>query len=161
MSTGADQAAGTLSGHLTVRPSDRIIAGGERIQTRILIVEDDPIDRDILLRKLARSRFMEAECVCADTLDDATAKLRAGAFDFVILDFWVKGTSTLPLLDLISREYTAVVPISVTSIDFTDVQGLGLSYGALGYLHKSDLTVSALDAVLRTGMSQRDRRAVA
>lgn len=158
MANGANFAdRNDFEGNRVVRPSDLILATGDRVPTRVLIVEDDLVDQAITERNLQRSRFMDTRSICVATLRAAQTELVENAFDFVIMDFWIRGVSSLPLLDLIARQGGRVVPILVTSIDFTDVQGLGLSFGAMGHLHKSDLPASALDSVMRIGMAQLER----
>lgn len=140
-----------------VLPSDIVLASGNKYMVDVLLVEDDPVDQAIIKRNLGRSRFFETQISVSHTLEHADQMIRSVQFDIVILDFWVNGMSSLPLLDTIRREFPVLVPIMLSSVDVTDVHGLGMSFGAMGYLHKSDLTSTALDAVLRTALQQQDQ----
>lgn len=155
MGVGAFATGRTKPSHPATQALDAVLASGERIDIKVLLVEDDPVDLSIIVRNFGRSRFMNSEITSARTLERAEAAMRGRRFDLVVLDFWVQGASSLPLLDKIRRGHKDVVPIMLSSIDFTDVQGLGMTFGALGFLSKSDLSGSALDAVVRTGLAQR------
>jgi DNA-binding response OmpR family regulator len=50
---------------------------------RVLLIEDDALDRSLFRRTLAKTR---ADVVCAGTLEEGLARLRAGGFDLVVSD---------------------------------------------------------------------------
>jgi DNA-binding response OmpR family regulator len=51
---------------------------------RVIILDDEPIARDLLRRYLTRREYQPIETA---TIDDAVAALRAGPVDAVILDY--------------------------------------------------------------------------
>jgi signal transduction histidine kinase len=116
----------------------------------LLLVEDDHADARLVTEFLIRSRFFEHEVVRAASQAEALALGEDRTFDLVILDYWLRTEASLPL----NRSWAATFPgapiLLVTSVDASDIQALALSCGATGYLHKNDLSPSALDAVIRT-----------
>jgi DNA-binding NtrC family response regulator len=50
---------------------------------RVLLIEDDALDQSLFRRTLAKTK---ADIVCAATLEEGLARLRAGGFDLVVSD---------------------------------------------------------------------------
>ena len=134
--------------------SQRGIAG-EKAPLNILLVEDDPNDERIICNYLGRSKFFECAITAANDLADARHKASATEFDVMILDFWVKAEDSLSMLTTPDAHMFRAPAVVVSSLDMTDVQSQSLTAGALAYLHKNDLSVSALDATLRTLLHTR------
>ena len=121
----------------------------------LLLVEDDAADARLVTEFLARSRFFAHDIARAP--DQAAAVALAGdtRFDVVILDYWLRTQASLPLSASWSSAFGNAPIVLVTSVDAADIQALALSCGASGYLHKNDLSPSALDAVIRTMLHAR------
>ena len=130
---------------------------GDRAALNVLLVEDDPNDELIIRQFLQRSKFFDCEIVSAH--DISTARHQAGRweFDVMILDFWVKAEDSLSILSHPGEGAFRAPAVVVSSLDMTDVQAQSLTAGAMAYLHKSDLSVSSLDATLRTLLHSRRR----
>ena len=121
----------------------------------ILLVEDDANDERIIRNYLRRSKFFD--CTIEAAADIATARQLAAAqeFDVMILDFWVKAEDSLSMLAGSESRLLNTPAVVVSSLDMTDVQSQSLTAGAMAYLHKNDLSASALDATLRTLLYSR------
>lgn len=102
---------------------------------KVLLVDDHPVVRQGISRILA---VKIPGLQLAEAVDGATAIecLRAGAFDLVLLDLTLPGTSGLSLLRRLRREFAAV-PILVVSMHPADqFAQRALQAGAAGYVAK-------------------------
>ena len=127
----------------------------ERSPLHILLVEDDANDERIIRNYLGRSKFFDCSIVSASDLADARHQASASEFDVMILDFWVKAEDSLGMLSALDAHVFRAPAVVVSSLDMTDVQSQSLSAGAMAYLHKNDLSATALDATLRTLLHSR------
>lgn len=117
-------------------------------QLRVLIVDDDELDRSAIRRCLVQSGVALSVDEAA-TAADARATIRPGAFDCVILDYYMPGVDNLALLQSI-REITSDMPVIIltgrgdeqTAVDF-------MKAGALDYLVKASMTPERLASTCR------------
>ena len=130
---------------------------GDRAALNILLVEDDPNDELIIRQFLQRSKFFDCDIVSADNISSARHQAGRSEFDVMILDFWVKAETSLGILARPGDDEFRAPAVVVSSLDMTDVQAQSLTAGAMAYLHKNDLSVSSLDATLRTLLHSRRR----
>ena len=121
----------------------------------VLLVEDDRADARLVTEFLRRSRFFNHEIIPAGDQTEAIGLASERSFDLVILDYWLRTQASLPLSAGWAAAFPSMPILLVTSVDVADVQSLALSCGANGYLHKNDLSPSALDAVIRTLLHSR------
>ncbi len=94
------------------------LSGGMR---RVLIVEDDTVQREAVSRLLASK---EVETVAVGTAADCLAELRSGTFDCMVLDLSLPDASGLSLLETLSQDETHAFPpvIVYTGRDLTPDQ---------------------------------------
>ena len=120
---GAHVASGTPS----------VGAAGE--PARVLVVDDNEMNRDLLARRLQREGHQVELAV--DGVD-ALAKLNAGAFDLVLLDIMMPGMDGYQVLaQLKADEALRHVPVMlISALDDTDSVVKGLALGADDYLPK-------------------------
>ncbi len=105
---------------------------GRMSGTRILIADDD-VELGALLRDfLAREGF---EVVLAHTADAALARVRAEAFDALVLDIMMPGRSGLDALRELRRE-SALPVLMLTALGEDIDRILGLELGADDYIPK-------------------------
>ena len=128
---------------------------GDRAALNVLVVEDDANDELIIRQFLQRSKYFDCDIVCASDLAEAKRQVASVEFDVLILDFWVRAEDSLGILG--GAGGFRVPAVVVSSLDMTDVQAQSLTAGAMAYLHKNDLSASALDATLRTLLHSRRR----
>lgn len=102
---------------------------------RLLIVDDEDYNRDMLERRLARQGF---QVVLAASGAEALEKLRATTVDLVLLDVMMPGQSGIDVLKLMRERYSpAELPVvMVTACDQTGDIVDALSLGANDYLTK-------------------------
>jgi serine phosphatase RsbU (regulator of sigma subunit) len=103
---------------------------------RILVVDDNADNRDVLVRRLQRLQFEHV--VQANDGVQALAHLRASAFDLMLLDVMMPNMNGIEVLEVMKAdgliEVTPVVMISAASEIDTVVRCIGL--GADDYLPK-------------------------
>ncbi|MEI4485215.1 response regulator [Frigidibacter sp. MR17.14] len=122
---------------------------------RLLIVEDDPLLRDGLVVGLRLAGFSpEAVETCAD----ATAALRDGKFEGMVLDLMLPDGSGLDLLASLRRLGSPLPVLVLTANDGTDQKVAGLDAGADDYLGKP-FDLSELSARLRAILRRAEGRA--
>ena len=102
---------------------------------RVLVVDDNEVNRDLLARRLQREGHRVELAV--DGLD-ALAKLAADAFDLVLLDIMMPGMNGYEVLErLKADEALRDLPvILISALNDTDNMVKGISLGADDYLPK-------------------------
>ena len=123
--------------------------------TRILLIDDDQVDRTLVRRALAKSglnhELTEAQ--------DGTSGLRIATeqeFDCVLLDFRLPDVDTFELLStLISPEGGSQAVLMLTGEADQDVALRLIGAGALDYLAKADATPSSLARAIRYAKARR------
>lgn len=105
---------------------------------RILLVEDDPIVGDALVKSLGRERARVewARVEWARDGDDAEAMLVVGGFDLVVLDLGLPGRDGLSLLKELRDRGDTTPVLVLTARDGVDDRIRGLDHGADDYLLK-------------------------
>src|SRR5258705_10982427 len=98
---------------------------GKLTALRLLLVEDDPTDADLLRRSLQRSSIVRArfELEAVDPARDAATRLRHNGYDAVLLDLNLPDAPGLDTLALV-QEAAGETPIIVGTR--YDHQSLGL-----------------------------------
>ena len=105
--------------------------GQFRRPIRVLLVEDDHLYRMILERFVLRQR-LPYEIVTAESGMAAQQKLRAGAFDVVLLDYMLGDMTGLDLLP----ELRGTPAIFITGVGTEEIAANAMRLGAYGYLVK-------------------------
>lgn len=122
--------------------------GGSADPRRVLVVDDDPTTRDVILRALERDGF---EVVVTSTLTGARDQLEFADFDLVVVDLVLPDGDGLDLIEEL-RDTDVVAVIAVTGRSAEGDRVLGLETGADDYVVKpfSPRELSArVSAVLR------------
>ena len=110
-------------------------ATSQKHEGRLLVVEDDLINRDLLQRRLSRSGYSVEVAESGQTALDMIAKAE---YDLVLLDQMMPGMSGLDLLKLLRTTYsTNELPIiMVTAVDQKSTIVEALDQGANDYVAK-------------------------
>ncbi len=100
---------------------------------KILIVEDEPSLREIMVRTLTREQYVvEQAADYAAALD----KIAAYDYDCILLDIMLPGGSGLRLLEELKRRRSPAAVIIISARDSLDDKIEGLELGADDYLPK-------------------------
>jgi cyclic di-GMP phosphodiesterase len=101
--------------------------------TRILIVDDDAIVRDVIGVLLGEEGYV---CATAVTAEQALDLLRASEFHLALCDMKMPGQDGLWLLDRIHAEHPSIAVIMLTAFGDTEAAVECLRRGAVDYLLK-------------------------
>ncbi len=122
---------------------------------RLLIVEDDIIDRKLLERLLARSSLNIAEVKCADRLSKALDLLRESPFDMILLDLGLPDSrGTESVIEL--QTHVPHVPIVVLSgLDDENTAITAMQKGVQDYLIKGQVDSTLLMRSIRYAFERK------
>ena len=134
---------------------------------RILIVDDDPLDREALRRALSldtlKFETIVADLVEVGTLAQAREALRREEFSCIFLDYFLPDGSGLDLL-IEARDQDIHTPIIVLTGQCDDATMMAMiNAGAVDYIPKSILTpeiaARSVRAAIRFQQAQREKQA--
>lgn len=114
----------------------------------ILAIDDDPVDLEVVRRRLQLATRFTARLVTASSLDQAFEKLDEQPFDLVLLDLNLAGSlglNTLSRLLLAGYELPIVV---LTGMDQREIGEQAIALGAADYLSKGKLSAELLEKTL-------------
>jgi signal transduction histidine kinase len=118
---------------------------------RVLLVDDDEVDRLAVKRLLKQTRF-EATVEEATDRKTAIAALRPDAFDCVLLDYNLPGADGIEMMKEI-RAGDVVPVIALTGQGDEEVAVELMKAGAADYLNKNSLTAERLERSLRYALA--------
>jgi signal transduction histidine kinase len=126
-----------------------------RPQLRVLLVEDDPADRDLILRELGKCEF-EISSEVAGTADEFRERIRSARPDVVLAEYnlgqW-RGTEALKIM----REEGLDIPLILVSGTLGDVTAVEcIKQGVTDYVLKDSL--ARLSVALRGALKDKDAR---
>ncbi|MDQ6827450.1 MAG: response regulator, partial [Gemmatimonadota bacterium] len=119
---------------------------------RILVVDDDEVDRMVVRRRLA-SAGIEAELDEAESAQEALRLLVRGSYDCVLLDFNIPGGDGRALLRALRQAGLEVPVIMLTGLGDEQIAVDLMKAGAADYIAKNTLTPERLSQSLRHAMS--------
>lgn len=99
----------------------------------ILIVDDEPIIRDILIRKLAESGYKP---VATDNAFEALSRMEESTFPLVLSDIMMPGMDGIELLKRLKLKYPDTAVVIITGISNVSIAVEALREGAYDYLIK-------------------------
>jgi two-component sensor histidine kinase len=110
---------------------------------RVLLIDDNPADRDLLVRHLRRS-FDAIECVEIFRRQDFEAALAQGGFDVVITDYQLRWADGLWILRQCLKSYPDIPVIMFTDSGSEEIAVEGMKAGLSDYVLKSHPTRIAI-----------------
>ncbi len=116
---------------------------------KILLVEDNPVDRMFVTQSLRQADGFEYELILSESLADALDQLVESYFDVVLLDLWLPDCEGL---ETCHRVVAAAPDIPVVVMTATDDRALAteaIRSGAQDYLVKGAFPGSAIARVLQ------------
>lgn len=127
----------------------------DEIQLKILVVDDDSLDRMAVRRALKKAK-KPLDIREAASFHEATQILRTEQFDCLLFDYRLGGQSGLQLIKEIQNEGLSQAPIVMLSgIDDETVVLNCLKEGAQDYLLKSEITTSSLMRAIRYAQERK------
>lgn len=127
---------------------------------RILVTEDDVIDRKQMERLLAGSSPSQYDLEFADRLDRTLAILAEREFDILLLDLNLPDSGGLDTLSLVEREHPDLPKVVVTGGDDEEVGFQAVAGGAQDYLVKGKFNSRALARVIHYSIERKRSEAM-
>lgn len=119
--------------------------------TRLLIVEDDEVDR-IRLKRAFRSRQHEVKFEMATTLDGAKRLLAQEVFDCALLDLHLPDGNALDLIGNLG----SIPAVILTGLEDDAVSKDALARGAQDYINKADISERSIWRSIRYAMERKN-----
>jgi signal transduction histidine kinase/DNA-binding NarL/FixJ family response regulator len=136
------------------------VAATAAVPLRVLLVDDDPVDRMAVHRALERTD-PDLEIVDAGTVAEALAQLRRGEFGCAIVDYHLPDGAGVEVLAEAAARRDAVPTIMLTGQGDEGLAVNLMKEGARDYIPKSSLSPARLSQSLRhvVGVSRGEREA--
>jgi two-component system sensor histidine kinase/response regulator len=139
-------------------PESAAARDGLPLSIRLLVIDDDDVDRERVLRLLARTP-MAVEAKQADSGATALQLLRQHDFDCIMLDNQLGDDNGTELLPSIQRELRRPCPvIMITGAGNESLAVRALQHGAADYLTKYQLNTEALVRAIRRALEHQRMR---
>ena len=122
---------------------------------RLLIVEDDVVDRKLLERLLAKSSLQVAEVVYADRLSKALESLKESSFDVVLLDLGLPDSRGTESVVNIQRRAPHVPIIVLSGLDDEATATSAVQKGVQDYLIKGQVDSTLLMRSIRYALERK------
>lgn len=113
-------------------------------EIKVLLLEDNDGDARLVQEVLEEARDAAYSVVCAGSLAEGLARLRAGQFDIVLIDLFLPDSMGLATLRSISAESPFAPRIVLTGLDDKAVALQALQEGAQDYLLKNQMEYATL-----------------
>ncbi len=123
---------------------------------RILIIDDDEVDREALLRALRKSG-LSAETATAATVDEAWRQIESIAFDCILVDYRLPDGDGLELIgQMAAASFNRDTPlILLTGLNDRELALQALRAGAQDFLGKEEIEPLRLERCIRHAMERR------
>ncbi len=126
---------------------------------RILIIDDNPLDIELVSRLLKRRLGAEVESV--HTAEEGRRRLLVEEFDVVLLDYFLPGRNGIDFLKTIAKDDICVPIILVSAVGDERVEQSALEAGAVDYLSKEEsLSPALVRAIVAASERGRADRAI-
>jgi PAS domain S-box-containing protein len=122
---------------------------------RVLIVDDDPADRELLAAELARTEF-RCELDFAETLSEVRSKLDSARYDFVLADYRLKGWRGTDVIAELKRRGLNLPVVLVTGSMGEEFADECLRAGASDFVLKHRL--GRLPSAVRRALEEKRTR---
>ncbi len=132
-------------------------AGTLRGPVRLLIVDDDPVDRQTYLRHLGADPDNAYIVIEAATADEGIKLLNDGPYDCIVLDYRLPGADGLAVFEAIrANEHDGPLPpvIMMTGQGSEAVAVEAMRSGVADYLPKDGLTAKALQRAITNAVEK-------
>lgn len=134
--------------------ADSLFLRGDR-RTRLLLVEDNPGDAGLIRAQLADGRAQNIELEWVKRLAEAAERLKASAFDAVLLDLNLPDSTGLDTVRQILLLAPALPIVVLTSIADEEIGDAAVDAGAHAYLVKGQFDSLFLRRTLRHAVERQ------
>lgn len=126
---------------------------------RVLVIEDNPLDADLLRYTLARARGVQLALVFAETLNAGLALLGVERFDVVLLDLTLPDSRGIETFESVQAHSPDVPIVVLTGMDDEQLAVQALRLGAQDYLSKESKDHRVLVRAIRYAVERSRLRA--
>jgi signal transduction histidine kinase len=130
----------------------------EALATRILLIEDDMQDVDLIHDYLKKSKHFEVTLESADSLSEGLERLSEGKFDLVLSDLSLPDEQGLDTFRQLYAQCPEVPIIILSGLDDEEVAVTALSEGAQDYLIKGLFNSRQLIRAIRYAFERHQLR---
>jgi DNA-binding NarL/FixJ family response regulator len=116
---------------------------------RILLVDDNAADRDLIVSLMRQISGYRVEIEAAATFERGQQALAEQDFDACLVDYRLDGRSGLELIEQNVRQGRRCPFLLLTGLDSHDVDVEAARAGAAGFLSKSDLSAESIERAIR------------
>ena len=127
-------------------------------ELRVLIVDDDPEDIDLVRDLLDDIEFWSAAVTTATRYEEGLDALDSGDYDVCLLDYQLGAKSGVDFLAERRVREAGMPVILLTGMSSPEVDRQAWEAGAAAYLPKKDLSVPLLDRTVRYALERTRRR---
>jgi PAS domain S-box-containing protein len=130
---------------------------------RVLLIDDDPADLDLLARQLHRA-FDALDCVEVSRRQDFEAAMAEGGFDVVITDYQLKWSDGLWVLRRCRESYPDLPVIMYTDTGNEEIAVDGMKAGLNDYVlksHPARLPIAVQESLEKAGLRRAQAEAEA
>jgi CheY-like chemotaxis protein len=113
-------------------------------KVRVLLVEDNPRDIEIIRRMLGNYKRAEFEVHAADTAEQGLEQLQSDEFDVILLDYMLPGQDGLRFLARVGDDPDVPPVVMLTAQGDERIAVQAMSLGAYDYFPKSSIVSEIL-----------------
>jgi len=122
---------------------------------RLLVVEDDVVDRTMLKRLLARSSLAVAEVTCVDRVAGALDLASRSCFDVILLDLGLPDSEGMDSVTQLQAEAPHIPIIVLTGLDDENAATQAVQKGVQDYLVKGQVDSNLLARAIRYALERK------
>ena len=130
-------------------------AGTKKV-IRLLIVDDNPDDREFIIRRLKKMRLVKFQFEEAGSGDEAFRIMADRQPSCVLLDYSMPGHDGLQVLSKMVEGYPFMPIIILTGQGNEAIATQAIKKGAQHYLVKSTLTTEVLDSAIASALEHKE-----
>lgn len=123
---------------------------------RVLLVEDDPDHRDLILSKISKVAWFPVKVQWESLASEGISILKSGRFDIVLLDLSLPDSRPEDTLRAFADEFPALPIVVLTSLADEDLVENAISWGAQDFLDKSTVTSELMARSLRYAIKRKE-----
>ena len=116
---------------------------------KILLVEDNPVDRMFVTQSLRQVEGFEHDLILCESLTEALEQLAASEFDVILLDLWLPDSEGLETCHRVADAVRNIPVVVMTGTDDRALATEAMRSGAQDYLVKGAFPGSAIARVLQ------------
>lgn len=125
---------------------------------RILVIDDSPDDRELIVRSLKRATSLpDLSLVQAESGSEGLDLLETGGFDCVLMDFSMPGLDGLEIVNNVRLRFPELAMVMITGSGNERIAVEALKGGASDYVQKSEITTAVLERAISQACSIKER----